>query len=476
MNCPIFCRPFQRAQAVPGRFPCWIATLTLAIPMCILVVPVRAAEPEPLASIDSTGLSELPSPPRVSLTSTGRLEQAFTSQDGSVRICSDFSGGRMSRCDQVADDEFMITIQPETKRVNDSAWYAFRIDAESARDLVIRLNYVGGTHRYDPKVSRDGENWYPAPEFIQRRHPVGSEIEMRIPHDGEPIWIAGQELISEDDTLRWANSLSEQPHVRQSVIGKSVQGRPLHRLDITESERPDYVFIIARQHPPEVSGAIGMMHFVDTIAGDSELSRAFRRRYNTVVVPMVNPDGVAHGNWRCNANGVDLNRDWSHFTQPETRAVRKELLACRGGDEQRLCLFIDFHSTFDDVFYTTPRKASLFPAGFTEDWLSAIQGRFPTYGVNQKASHNAHRSNSKAWVAGTLGVTAITYEFGDETDRETIRSVSTGAAEEMMRLLVNLPVTAKPETSNPETTAPATSEQDEQPAEHLVSMESNDKR
>ncbi len=368
-----------------------------------------------------------------------RTGLTFVSTNSSVTITSEFSGGRMNRCDQVSEDEFAITIEPERNRINDSAWYAFRIDSSDTKLVSVSLNYVGGTHRYDPKISRDGTTWESAGNLVARRHPLGSEVELRIELDGKPIWIAGQELIDNDAVDRWTDELVQLPHVTRSLIGESVQGRPLHRLDITESEHPDYVFIITRQHPPEVSGAIGMMHFVESIASDTKLSKKFRDRYSAVVVPMVNPDGVAQGHWRCNANGIDLNRDWSHPSQPETRAVVDQLLACRSGDEQRLCLFIDFHSTFDDVFYTHPSKADLYPRGFTENWLGAIQHRFPSYAVNHDPNHNAHRSTSKAWVARTLGVTAITYEFGDETDRNTIRSIASGAAEEMMRLLVDLP-------------------------------------
>ncbi|WP_146532102.1 M14 family metallopeptidase [Rubripirellula reticaptiva] len=431
MTSPIDDRSVLRAPTVRA-IP--IAALLLSFSFCLLQSSPATADPHSKYSFESIAQSS---------------GTTFVSQKNDILITSEFAGGRMNRCDQISDDEFAITIEPERNQINDSAWYAFRIESTAAElsnthDVTIRLSYVGGTHRYDPKISRDGRTWETAAHLVTRRHPVGKEVEMRIPLDGKPIWVAGQELLDSETLDVWADHLSEQPHVSRSVIGKSVQGRPLHRLDITESKRPDYVFIIARQHPPEVSGAIGMMHFVDAIAGKSELGKQFRDRYSTVVVPMVNPDGVAHGHWRCNANGVDLNRDWSHFSQPETRAVMDQLVKYRtlednDRDEQRLCLFIDFHSTFDDVFYTTPRKSNLFPKDFTQDWLGAIQGRFPKYEVNQVADHNVHRATSKAWVAQTLGVTAITYEFGDETNRDTIRSVATGAAEEMMRLLIDLP-------------------------------------
>jgi len=33
-----------------------------------------------------------------------------------------------------------------------------------------------------------------------------------------------------------------------------------------------------------------------------------REHFIFKVIPMMNPDGVIHGNYRCNLQGVDLNR------------------------------------------------------------------------------------------------------------------------------------------------------------------------
>jgi cytosolic carboxypeptidase protein 6 len=370
------------------------------------------------------------------------LGLTFYSDDQTVMITSDFPGGRMSRCVELGADEFAVTIQPEIEVVNNSAWYAFQVKSTIQRVISLRLMYEGGTHRYLPKISRDGHSWQTADHLLANQHPMGREVVLKVPVDGEPLWIAGQEMLSTEEVAQWTDELSQKSHVKKTVIGESIEGRPLHRLEIAESQSRDTIFIVARQHPPEVSGAIGMMHFVNTIAGDDKLSRSFRSRYSAIVVPTMNPDGVAHGHWRTNAAGVDLNRDWGHFTQPETRAVRDEVLSCVRSDDKKLCLFLDFHSTFGDVFFTQPRNQPLFPSGFTNRWLSSIQNRFPDYQVVVDDAHNAHRSTSKAWIANNFGVTAITYEFGDETDRETIRSIATGSAQEMMRLLLDLPATS----------------------------------
>ena len=386
------------------------------------------------------GLADSPS--RI-IESLQRGDANFESLDGQVTISSDFPGGRMSRCQQVGPDAFAIMIAPESDPINDSAWYAFQVQSEEPKPIRLLLHYVGGSHRYEPKISRDGENWETANGLISSTSNTLEDVELVIQADDEPLWIAGQELLSTDEISQWSSDLTQLPHVEKKRIGRSVQGRSVDQLTITECEEPSYVYIIARQHPPEVTGAIGMVHFVDAIAGQTEIARQFRKRFAALVVPTVNPDGVHHGHWRCNANDVDLNRDWSHFTQPETRAVRDQLLECRKSGDEKLCAFIDFHSTFDDVFYIPSHNPEVFPSGFTKRWFGALQDRFPNYEVSVDNNHNSHRSTSKAWVDRTLGVTAVTYEFGDETDRDTIEQVAGGAAEEMMRILLELP---EPET------------------------------
>lgn len=44
--------------------------------------------------------------------------------------------------------------------------------------------------------------------------------------------------------------------------------------------------------------------------GESNEAAMLREKYIFKIVPMLNPDGVIHGNYRCSLSGHDLNRKW----------------------------------------------------------------------------------------------------------------------------------------------------------------------
>lgn len=363
-------------------------------------------------------------------------ERMFASTDTAVRFVTDFPGGKIDRLVEYSPEDFEIVIKPEAESINDSAWYAFRIESNEPRTVKVRLRYIDGSHRYEPKISTDRVNWEPADHLITSRHPGGREVTLSLSASPKPVWIAGQELLSNKDIAGWIEQLQAKHQVRWSKLGESVLGRPIHKIAIGNEAASDSVFLLSRQHPPEVSGTIGLQFFIERLLSDDELAKQYRESFETIAVPVANPDGVARGYWRTNANGVDLNRDWQFFDQPETKSIRDELVRLNSRADGRLWLFLDFHSTYEDLFYTPPKSNELFPEGFTTNWLDAIDKRTPRYTVIRDANHNAHQATSKVWVANNFGIHAITYEFGDETDRELIRRIAAISAEEMMRELL----------------------------------------
>lgn len=52
-----------------------------------------------------------------------------------------------------------------------------------------------------------------------------------------------------------------------------------------------------------------VMHgVIDFLVSENKEAIILRNKYIFKIVPMVNPDGVIYGNFRCNLSGADLNR------------------------------------------------------------------------------------------------------------------------------------------------------------------------
>jgi predicted deacylase len=150
---------------------------------------------------------------------------------------------------------------------------------------------------------------------------------------------------------------------------------------------------------------------------------------------MLNPDGVAAGHWRNNLGGKDLNRDWGPFTQPETQLVQS-LIDDFVAAGRRIRLFLDFHSTRSNLFYTQADEEQTDPHNFANRWLEAARARLTDYPFSQERRHNEGRPTAKSYMYDRFGIPSITYEVGDEIDRLVAADAAVVFAEEMMRALM----------------------------------------
>lgn len=371
-----------------------------------------------------------------------QTKRSWSFPEDGVTFSNDFSEARLNECERIGPLEYRLTIAPENAPINPSPWYAFKVTSEKEQALKLRFKVTAKGSVLLPQLSKDGKTWTLLKKEAfthtpKSREAVAPERATATVHVGpETLWVAAQEMIGGVEIGAWIDAMAKLSFVRASVFGESIERRPLREITIAETAAPNYVFIISRQHPPEVTGTLALMPFIDTITGDSDLAREYRRTFQTIVLPLMNPDGIVHGHWRHNMGGVDTNRDWKPFTQPETRAARDEMLKLGKAPGARVFLFLDFHSTGSDVFYTQPDSEPTVPPLFASKWLGAFAKRFPGYKFTRDDGHNVGLPTSKAWAYDTFGCPGITYELGYSTDRALIKTVSTGAAEEMMRLLL----------------------------------------
>lgn len=53
-----------------------------------------------------------------------------------------------------------------------------------------------------------------------------------------------------------------------------------------------------------------MEGIIDFLTSDDKIANILRDKFIFKITPMLNPDGVIHGNYRTNLAGIDLNRVW----------------------------------------------------------------------------------------------------------------------------------------------------------------------
>jgi len=355
-----------------------------------------------------------------------------------ARIDADFEEARLSSC-EIREGQVFITISPENKPVNPSPWYAFHVTPKAHGQLAVVMLYDGAKHRYRPKISTDAKHWALVPAANIKTFGEGKKVALSLDLQDKAFWVAAQELLPNSAYTQWEKQLAADQSLKLWQIGTSVEGRPIYALSSSPSARGDkkeYVLFVGRQHPPELTGAFAMLPFLETVFGDTDLAKTFRQRFSIIAVPDMNPDGVAHGNWRHNAHGVDLNRDWGPFTQPETQAIKTCLDNIDTDPAASLRLMLDFHSTHRNVFYIQSDEDVTEPPDFTHNWLEAASQRLPGYAFERAKRHQSDKKTSKNYVYGRFGVPAITYEVGDQTDRGLIRKSATIFAEEMMKTLL----------------------------------------
>jgi hypothetical protein len=367
---------------------------------------------------------------------------------GNVTFDNDFDGARLNGITKNNDTLYTAIIAAENYPINPSPWYAFKVTSKKPGSIWIHLTYLNAKHRYYPKISRDGKTWQTvdSTDYVLEKDPeaknrtfqeaaLSESAFLRIKVDEKTVWVAAQELMTSAVIADWTTGILRNKFVSSEIIGKSPQNRPFNCLRIGEDKSDSKIMIvIGRLHPPEVTGQFALQTFVETLCKDSEAAKKFRKEYTVFVVPMMNPDGVDNGHWRHNTGGIDLNRDWADFNQPETQIVRDFLMNKLNGTQRKLYFGIDFHSTWDDIFYTNITEKPTNMEGLIAQWFIELEQSIPDYKVNARGSKPGTGVISKAFFNREFNAESLVYEVGDNTSREFTTLKSKTAAEKLMQL------------------------------------------
>jgi hypothetical protein len=231
----------------------------------------------------------------------------------------------------------------------------------------------------------------------------------------------------------------------ETIAGSSVEGRPLVRFDLGTPGRP-VILMTALMHGVEVIGSLALLDLLEKLADDQLPGIArLRSEAHIVVLPVVNPDAfvanmtrVTRGDraWqRCNAHGVDLNRNFPRLTakrllhpfsgsrfkfsphymgphwlsEPETRAVYHV------ASEVRPVLSLAFHSFGNLVLYPWAYSARENERASEYRGLGGVMTKalrqFP-YRVRQARDLYSVLGDMDDWLDAEFGTLAFTIEVG----------------------------------------------------------------
>uniref|UniRef100_A0A3P9KHE2 Peptidase M14 domain-containing protein n=1 Tax=Oryzias latipes TaxID=8090 RepID=A0A3P9KHE2_ORYLA len=132
---------------------------------------------------------------------------------------------------------------------------------------------------------------------------------------------------------------------------RDLAGNAVHVLTVTsesasrrEAAHKRAVVLTARVHPGETNASWVMEGLLDFLLGDSEDAQVLRDNFVFKVVPMLNPDGVVVGNYRCSLAGRDLNRYYRSGLRESFPGVwyTKNMVE-RLRAEMEVVLYCDFH-------------------------------------------------------------------------------------------------------------------------------------
>ena len=350
-----------------------------------------------------------------------------------LSISNEFDGARMNGFSQDDDGGYRIKITPENEPINDSPWFGFTVQSDTDRKIKLTLDYGKFKHRYWPKLSTDLKTWTPidsADVDIQ-----GGQAIFMVDVSSEKLYFCGQELNNTTIVKEWFDKVCQDNNLKQFRAGTSKLGRPIWGAEsIPANENAETIVFISRQHPPEVTGYQALQSYFDEIMNSSDLSTAFRQKYRILIYPLLNPDGVDLGHWRHGAGGIDLNRDWAYYRQPEINQVANHIFDYVKSKKSRLILGIDFHSTQEDVFYTYPDQHEHL-MDFRKYWVESIENILGE-GEAYEDPDPLGSPVSKGWFIVHFGAEAVTYEVGDETPRDFIDKKARVSSREMMKLLI----------------------------------------
>ncbi|KAL6474362.1 hypothetical protein MHYP_G00179230 [Metynnis hypsauchen] len=289
---------------------------------------------------------------------------------------SRFESGNLQKAVQVGVYDYELTLRNDMYTTKHTQWFYFRVRNMKAgvtyRFTIVNLMKSSSLYETGmcPLLYSDltawlkGEGWRRVGSNIRyyRNHSEkgGKTLysltwTLQFPYENDTCYLAHCYPYTYSSLQCYLHGVISDPakaaYCKVRVLCRSLAGNSVYALTITapggtwqQRRSKRAVVVTARVHPGETNGSWMMQGFLDFLLGESPDARLLRETFVFKVVPMLNPDGVVVGNYRCSLTGCDLNRNYRTLLRDffpcvwYTRNMVKRLLA-----EREVVLYCDFH-------------------------------------------------------------------------------------------------------------------------------------
>jgi cytosolic carboxypeptidase protein 6 len=281
-----------------------------------------------------------------------------------------FFQGNLGRVDYISDFEYDLFIRPDTCNAKFRIWFNFTVENVKSDQRVI-FNVVN----FSKSKSLYREGMSPLVKSTSRpkwqRIPPKNCFYYRCPEHKKNYVMSFVFCFDvEDDVYQFAYSFPysytklqnymqllekrDMNYFERELLTMSVQQRRLDLLTVCDPQlkqpsekKRKIVAITARVHPGESPSSYVCHGFIDFIVSNHPIAKVLRENIIFKIIPMLNPDGVYLGNYRCSLMGFDLNRVWqdpSPWAHPELFATKAQVLSFDKSPTNDLDFFIDIHA------------------------------------------------------------------------------------------------------------------------------------
>ncbi|XP_017660769.1 PREDICTED: cytosolic carboxypeptidase 4 [Lepidothrix coronata] len=275
---------------------------------------------------------------------------------GCLTFFSKFESGNLRKAIQVREFEYDLIMNADVNSNQHHQWFYFevrdmklavpyRFNIINCEKFNSQFNYGMQPVMYSVKEAVQGR-----PRWIRAGHDIcyyknhyhcratagggmrgkfyyTLTFSIKFPHKDDVCYLAYHypytysTMMSHLDILE-QNRNPKKVYWRQQTLCQTLGGNPCPLLTITampESKKRNdleqfcnrpYVFLTARVHPGESNASWVMKGTLEFLVSSDPIADLLRKCFIFKIVPMLNPDGVINGNYRCSLSGHDLNRQW----------------------------------------------------------------------------------------------------------------------------------------------------------------------